>query len=83
MRDHIDLCYHAAYEDAGARMNMRDIILPMLRKRLEELRQCRAECQENPQWARDWEAAGMVRDEEALASAIAHAEARIGGEVVA
>lgn len=83
MKDQIDLCYCAAYENAGARWNMREVTLPALRKRLAQLRESLAKFEDIPEWADRWGEAGLLREEDELARAIAYAEARVGSEVVA
>lgn len=83
MRDKIDLCYHAAYENAGARWNMREVTLPALRKRLAELRQCLAKFEDVPEGMERFGEAGILREEDELTRVIAYAEARVGSEVVA
>jgi hypothetical protein len=56
---------------------MRDIVLPVLKREEESLRDCREQCGTNPAWKADWESAGMVSDEQEIARAIKIAEKRL------
>lgn len=77
MKKYTELCYHAAYEDAHTRGNIRQHVLPMLRREAAELATCRTECSVRSDWAEDWADAGMVEDEDAIRHAIDYAEARL------
>lgn len=76
-QDYIRLCHQADVTRPQVLGNLQRLVIPYLQREATELAACRRQCEAAPEWAADWQAAGMVELEEQIHAAILEALARI------
>lgn len=78
--NYIHLCYSAAFSEPSTRAGVRDVVIPSLERRKASLKDCREQCEANPEWLKDWQDAGFIDEELEIGAAIEQAKINCAAE---